>query len=66
MKKESGVAPSYNNVIRLPMDANFFFERAVHSLERHHYDKALKYFRLAVEKEPDNPVNYCNLAGVLS
>lgn len=48
------------------MDANFFFERAVHSLERHHYDKALKYFRLAVEKEPANPVNYCNLAGVLS
>lgn len=66
MKKETGVAPSYKNVIRLPMDANFFFERAVHSLERHRYDKALKYFRLAVEKEPDNPVNYCNLAGVLS
>lgn len=54
------------NVIHLPMDANFFFERAVHSLERHRYDKALKYFRLAVEKEPTNPVNYCNLAGVLS
>ena len=54
------------NVIRLPMDANFFFERAVYSLEKHRYDKALKYFRLAVEKEPANPVNYCNLAGVLS
>jgi tetratricopeptide (TPR) repeat protein len=55
-----------NNVISLSMDANFFFERAIQSLEKNHYEKALKYFRLAVEKEPNNPVNYCNLAGVLS
>nr|WP_127583222.1 tetratricopeptide repeat protein [Paenibacillus koleovorans] len=48
------------------MDATFFFERAVQSLDRHHYDKALKYFRKAVDYEPDNPVNHCNLAGVLS
>ena len=48
------------------MDAAFFFERAVQSLDRFHYDKALKYFRRAVEYEPDNPVNHCNLAGVLS
>lgn len=66
MKKGPGVSEHLKNVIRLPMDANFFFERAVHSLERRHYEKALKYFRLAVDKEPDNPVNYCNLAGVLS
>lgn len=66
MKKGTGVSATLKNIIRLPMDANFFFERAVYSLERHRYDKALKYFRLAVEKEPDNPVNYCNLAGVLS
>lgn len=66
MNKGTGASRRIKNVIRLPMDANFFFERAVQSLERHHYDKALKYFRLAVEKEPDNPVNYCNLAGVLS
>lgn len=66
MKRETGVSEQYKNVIRMPLDANFFFERAVHSLERHHYEKALKYFRLAVEKEPSNPVNYCNLAGVLS
>jgi tetratricopeptide (TPR) repeat protein len=53
-------------VISLPMDATFFFERAVQSLDRHHYDKALKYFRRAVEYEPENPVNHCNLAGILS
>lgn len=53
-------------VVRLKMDAGFFFERAVRSLDRHRYDKAVKYFRLAMEKEPDNPINHCNLAGILS
>lgn len=53
-------------VVRLELDASFFFELAVRSLDRHQYKKALKYFRLSVEKEPDNPVNYCNLAGLLS
>ncbi|WP_094096308.1 tetratricopeptide repeat protein [Paenibacillus physcomitrellae] len=48
------------------MDANFFFERAVSALERLRYDKALKYFRKAVEYEPENPVNHCNMAGILS
>ncbi|MEF2969164.1 tetratricopeptide repeat protein [Paenibacillus sp. M1] len=48
------------------MDAGFFFERAVSSLDRYHYDKALKYFRKAVEYEPNNPVNHCNMAGILS
>jgi tetratricopeptide (TPR) repeat protein len=54
------------NVIKLPMDATFFFERAVQSMDRYHYDKALKYFRRAAEYEPQNPVNHCNLAGLLS
>lgn len=53
-------------VISIKMDATFFFERAVQSLDRFHYDKALKYFRRAVEYEPDNPVNHCNMAGILS
>jgi tetratricopeptide (TPR) repeat protein len=53
-------------VVRLRLDAGFFYERAVKSLDRHKYDKAVKYFRLAMEKEPDNPVNHCNLAGILS
>ncbi|AZK48848.1 tetratricopeptide repeat protein [Paenibacillus lentus] len=54
------------NVLPLSMDANFFFERAVSSLDRNRYDKALKYFRKAVEYEPGNPVNHCNMAGILS
>lgn len=53
-------------VISMRLDATFFFERAVQSLDRYHYDKALKYFRRAVEYEPDNPVNHCNMAGILS
>lgn len=53
-------------VLPISMDAGFFFERAVSSLDRFHYDKALKYFRKAVEYEPDNPVNHCNMAGILS
>ncbi|TCW39099.1 tetratricopeptide repeat protein [Laceyella sacchari] len=53
-------------VVRLNMDAGFFFERAVRSLDRHRYDRAVKYFRLAMEKEPENPINHCNLAGILS
>ncbi len=54
------------NIIPIHMDASFFFERAVRSLDRNHVDKALKYFRKAVEYEPENPVNHCNMAGILS
>jgi len=53
-------------VIPVEMDANFFYERALHYLDRNNYNKALKYFQRAVDQEPDNPVNHCNLAGVLA
>ncbi|MDF2668021.1 MAG: tetratricopeptide repeat protein [Paenibacillus sp.] len=65
-KKKPVAEVKPRNVISIQMDATFFFQRAVQSLERHHYDKALKYFRKAVDYEPENPVNHCNLAGVLS
>lgn len=35
-------------------------------MQRNELTKALKAFRKTVEYEPNNPVNYCNLAGVLS
>lgn len=67
MQKKKRVSTTHEKkIIPIQMDATFFFERAVQSLDRFHYDKALKYFRRAVEYEDDNPVNYCNLAGVLS
>lgn len=53
-------------IIPMQLDAAFFYERAVRSLDRCRYDKALRYFRKAVEYEPDNPVNHCNMAGILS
>jgi len=65
MKKKQAIDPAKKQkVISLKIDATFFFERAVRSLDRFHYDKALKYFKRAVEYEPDNAVNHCNLAGV--
>ncbi|MFD0712195.1 tetratricopeptide repeat protein [Paenibacillus sp. GCM10027626] len=64
-RKRAAVKPT-KKVIPIQWDATFFFERAVRSLDRYHYDKALKYFRRAVEYEPDNPVNHCNMAGILS
>ncbi|TBL69812.1 tetratricopeptide repeat protein [Paenibacillus thalictri] len=67
MEKKKQVAKiGKQKIISLNMDATFFFERAVQSLDRYHYDKALKYFRRAAEFEPENPVNHCNLAGLLS
>jgi tetratricopeptide (TPR) repeat protein len=53
-------------IIPIQWDASYFFERAVRSLDRYHYDKALKNFRRAAQFEPDNPVNHCNMAGILS
>jgi tetratricopeptide (TPR) repeat protein len=55
-----------SNVIPFQVDGAFYFERAVHYLDRHDLKNALKNFRKAVEYEPGNPVNHCNLAGVLS
>lgn len=55
-----------SKVVPLEQDAAFFFERGVRFLNRQNLPKALKSFRRAVECEPGNAVNHCNLAGVLS
>ncbi|WP_425262798.1 tetratricopeptide repeat protein [Paenibacillus thermotolerans] len=65
MQKIKHLTPR-RKIIPLHMDAAFFFERAVQSLDRYRYDKALKYFSRAVEYEPENAVNHCNMAGILS
>lgn len=66
MKNNKRVAGQQREYTLLQLDANFFYERAIRSLDRFHYDKALKYFQKAVDYEPNNPINYCNMAGVLS
>jgi len=55
-----------NKIIPMALDANFFFERALRHLHRNNHSKALKYFRKTVDKEPNNPVHYCNIAGLLA
>lgn len=65
-RKKLVSAKRQTNILPIRMDATFFFERAVRSLDRLHYEKALKYFRRATELEPHNPVNHCNMAGILS
>ncbi|EPZ42979.1 tetratricopeptide repeat protein [Alicyclobacillus acidoterrestris] len=55
-----------SNVIAMNFDAAYFFERGVRFLQRNDLNKALKAFRKTVEYEPNNPINYCNLAGVYS
>jgi len=66
MKKNKRVSGDQHGLTLLQLDANLFYERAMRSLDRFHYDKALKYFQKAVDYEPNNPINYCNMAGVLS
>lgn len=66
MNRNKKVVGELRNIISIQLDANFFYERAIRSLDRLHYDKALKYFQRAVDYEPNNPINYCNMAGVLS
>ncbi len=53
-------------IIPLKVNSNFFFERAVRCLDKMNYKGAIKYFRRAVEHDPGNALNHCNLAGVLS
>lgn len=55
-----------SNVIAMNFDAEYFFQRGVRFLQRNDLHKALKAFKKTVEYEPTNPINYCNLAGVLS
>jgi tetratricopeptide (TPR) repeat protein len=66
MMKKTKHLSKPNKIIPLTMDATFFYEKAVKSLDRYRYDQALKYFRKAVEYDPNNPVNHCSMAGVLS
>jgi len=67
VKQESGRAVhSGHNIISLHLNAEFYLQRGMQSLDRYRYDKALRYFRRAVETEPYNAVHHINLAGVLS
>lgn len=66
MKKKKTVAGLSVDNLPIQLNSNYFFERALKSLDKQRFDKALKYFKKAVDYEPENPINYCNVAGVLS
>jgi len=66
MKNKKKAAGLSNGNVPIQLNSNYFFERALKSLDKQRYDKALKYFKKAVDYEPENPINYCNVAGVLS
>ena len=65
-KQNRMIAEQKNNVVSMALDANFFYERAMHHIDQHNYSKALKYLWKTIEYDSENPVHYCNIAGVLS
>lgn len=66
IKRTISVSRISSNIIAMRRDAAFFYERGVRYLERNDLKRALKAFRKTIEFEPENPINHCNLAGVLS
>ncbi|HJV47485.1 MAG TPA: hypothetical protein VJ824_17340 [Bacillota bacterium] len=55
-----------NNIIPFQINAGFFNNIAAKSLERYNYTKALRFFKRAVDIEPNNPHHFFNMAGVLA
>lgn len=53
-------------IVPVQFDASFFYQRAMQSLDRFNYNKALKYFQRVLEFEPNNITNHFNVAGLLS
>ncbi|GAC41193.1 tetratricopeptide repeat protein [Paenibacillus popilliae] len=59
-------ADTHGDVVMFPVDAVAYSDRAVKLLDRLQYDKALRYFRRAVECDPGDAIHQCNLAGALA
>jgi tetratricopeptide (TPR) repeat protein len=59
-------ATKSSKIIPFNLNADFFNQRAMKSLDQYNLSKALRYFRRAVELEPDNPDYLFNIAGVLA
>ncbi|MFT9487270.1 MAG: DDE transposase family protein [Tepidibacillus sp.] len=68
MKKNyrTSAHPKGDKIIPMSFNANFFFERAMRQIDRNNYTKALKYFWRTVDFEPNNPIHFLNIAGLLS
>jgi tetratricopeptide (TPR) repeat protein len=66
VKKKLNTHTSSPKVITFRRDSAFFSKKANQSWDKFHYEKALRYFKRAVEFDEGNPTNYCHMAGVLT
>jgi tetratricopeptide (TPR) repeat protein len=66
MGKQQYMPAKKNNIVPIKVDASFYYERAMKSLNKLNYQKALRYFRKTLECEPNNPEHYCNTACLLA
>lgn len=55
-----------SKVVQFQRDAHYYFDKGTLYFQRNKFDKALVYFRKAVELEPKNSLNYYNLGCLLS
>lgn len=66
MGRQKKQIQSRGNVIPLVLNASFYYSKAMQAAEGNNLKKALRFFTRAAQIEPDNPVNHCNIAGILS
>ncbi|WCN38202.1 tetratricopeptide repeat protein [Aneurinibacillus uraniidurans] len=66
MAKQQYAPKKEGKIVPIRMDATFYNNRALKYLDKLNFQKALRYFRKAIELEPNNPDYYCSMAGVLA
>jgi len=66
MQNSKRTLQAKNNVVTVPFDAEFFFERGVRHIRRKDVAKAKKYFKKSVDLEPHNPKYLINLSAVFT
>lgn len=55
-----------DNIIPLVLDASFYHSKAMEAADKTDFLRALRYFKRALDLEPDNAVHHCNVAGMLA
>ncbi len=55
-----------NKVVQFQREAHYYFDKGTLYFQRNQFEKALVYFRKAVEMDPQNSLNYYNLGCLLS
>ena len=55
-----------NNVVEFQKEAHYYFDKGTLYFQKNQLNRALVYFRRAVDLEPQNPLHHYNLACLLS